>query len=222
MADGFDKLVQEGHALGLDRPKAEARARDLLYGDPPPQAPAPAAEAFTSIDELWKFLQATWESRSNGAELVDVLECINDLLERGVISQELFGEVMRRTTERRKQPEQAVHPASTATSSAATSSAVSASASASTSASAFPSTSASASASAYAAGDAPSAADDARASAEALSRSVLLVQRVVRGWRGRERFAWVVHDRAREIKVSIRASNKYEPRGASLWLCLSS
>ena len=102
MAKSFEELVKEGSDQGLDRPKAEARARDLFYGDPPPQALAP--EAFASDDELWTFLQATWESRSTGAELVDVLESINDLLDRGVISQEQFREVMRRTKEQQKEP----------------------------------------------------------------------------------------------------------------------
>ena len=178
MAKSFEELVKEGSDQGLDRPKAEARARDLFYGDPPPQAPAVAPEAFASDDELWTFLQATWESRSTGAELVDVLESINDLLDRGVISQEQFREVMRRTkeqqkeptlllTEKQKQQKQPKKAARTATSSSA------------------------APAPASAAGDASaSAADDARASAEALARSVLLVQRVIRGWSGREKYAW--------------------------------
>ena len=38
MAKSFDALVKEGRDQGLDRAKAEARARDLFYGDPPPQA----------------------------------------------------------------------------------------------------------------------------------------------------------------------------------------
>ena len=104
MGKSFDELVKEGSDQGLDRPKAEARARDLLYGDPPAAAPASAPEAFASVDELWTFLQATWESRSTGAELVDVLESINDLLDRGVISQEQFREVMQRTKEQQKEP----------------------------------------------------------------------------------------------------------------------
>eukprot|EP00964_Phaeocystis_antarctica_P139161 scaffold103867_cov72-Phaeocystis_antarctica.AAC.1 len=171
MGKSFDELVKEGSDQGLDRPKAEARARDLLYGDPPAAAPASAPEAFASVDELWTFLQATWESRSTGAELVDVLESINDLLDRGVISQEQFREVMQRTKEQQKEPnvlltekqKQSKKAARTATTSAASASAAAASASAP----------APAPAPASAAGDAPaSAADDAAA----LVRSVLLVQ----------------------------------------------
>ena len=88
--------------MGLNRPKAEARARDMLYGDPEPATAEPAtaepAAAFRSVDELWQSLQATWESRSTGTELVDALETINDLLDRGVISQDQFGELMARTS----------------------------------------------------------------------------------------------------------------------------
>ena len=35
-------------------------------------------------------------------------------------------------------------------------------------------------------------------------RSVLLLQRVIRGWSGREKFAWAKHNRAREIKEQRR------------------
>ena len=41
MAKSFDELVKEGRDQGLDRAKAEARARDLFYGDPPPPTVEP-------------------------------------------------------------------------------------------------------------------------------------------------------------------------------------
>ena len=45
---------------------------------------------------------------------------------------------------------------------------------------------------------APAAGNRAAAEAERALAAVLLIQRLVRGWRGRERFAWAVRDRARE------------------------
>ena len=176
MAKSFDELVKEGRDQGLDRAKAEARARDLFYGDPPPQAtrlrepPPSVPEAFASVDELWAHLQATWESRSTGTELVDVLESINELLDRGVISQEQFREVMRRTREQQKEPtlvltekqKRQQQPKKAARIGVAPAAPVP------------PSTRAPAPA--PAAGDVPASAADDRVSAEAFMRSVLLLQ----------------------------------------------
>ena len=96
MALEFADLVREGQDMwGLSRAKAEARARDILFGDgkshQPPVAPTAAssdirspgssaalAEAgFASMEELWAHIQSTWELRGRGVDLIAVLEQIN-------------------------------------------------------------------------------------------------------------------------------------------------
>ena len=122
MAQSFASLVSEGRELGLSRAEAEARARDILFGDDEGPAPRPAAAGddaaarehdisvsepgsadalagagFASLDELWSQIQKSWESRGRGVELLTVLEEINELLDRGIISAEQFQELMLRT-----------------------------------------------------------------------------------------------------------------------------
>ena len=109
----FGSLVQKGLRKGLSRAEAEAEARDILFGDPsvakpqPPLPPQPqpvqteagsatalAEAGFGSLDELWASLQQAWDKRGRGVELIEVLDEINSLLDRGVISVEQFQELM--------------------------------------------------------------------------------------------------------------------------------
>ena len=51
--------------------------------------------AHADVDALWDELRSAWESRGQGGiELVDALEAINDLLDRGVIQPEQFREML--------------------------------------------------------------------------------------------------------------------------------
>ena len=51
--------------------------------------------AHADVDALWEELRFAWESRGQGGiELVDALEAINDLLDRGVIQPEQFREML--------------------------------------------------------------------------------------------------------------------------------
>ena len=108
----FQRLVRAGLDQGLSRAEAERRARDDLFGDimnpdsssprddtpavaqAPPLPASEEARSFLpagvnkSVDELWQELQRAWRSREEGVELVDVLEEINDLLEKGLVTQE--------------------------------------------------------------------------------------------------------------------------------------
>ena len=99
----FAELTARFTAEGMSKMAAEAKARDIIYGDgEEPSDPAPAQisepESFTSVEELWAQLQSTWANREKeGVELVDVLEQINDLLDRGVITSEQFEELLVRS-----------------------------------------------------------------------------------------------------------------------------
>ena len=96
---------------GLDRAGAEKRARDILFDDAVSdggleenardshessrknsrRASKDFGDAFASAEELWSKLPTTWESRGQqGVELVDVLEEMNEMLERGVITADQF------------------------------------------------------------------------------------------------------------------------------------
>lgn len=56
---------------------------------------ASSGVAHTDVDALWNELRSAWESRGQGGiELVDALEAINDLLDRGVIQPEQFREML--------------------------------------------------------------------------------------------------------------------------------
>ena len=57
--------------------------------------PAASTDAHANVDALWEELRSAWESRGQGGiELVDALEAINDLLDRGVIQPEQFREML--------------------------------------------------------------------------------------------------------------------------------
>ena len=119
---GFQGLVEQGLKKGLSASAAEQWARDRLYGGLEDEEPddglraldrfasmeddsvrlAPEdAPQFASVDELWASLQRAWEQRDKGVELVDVLEEVNDLLDRGVISAEQFRDLLVRAEEMR-------------------------------------------------------------------------------------------------------------------------
>lgn len=119
MSGGFQRLVEQGLSNGLSATAAEQWARDKLYGgledDEPDDGlaalnrfaqmddapPAASVDGFASVDELWANLQRAWEQRDKGVELVDVLEEVNDLLDRGVISAEQFRDLLVRAEEMR-------------------------------------------------------------------------------------------------------------------------
>ena len=86
---GFEAIVQQGLDNGMDQAAAEGRARELLYGD------ATEGGAAATPEQLWTQLQRTWEKR-DGMELVDVLEEINAMLDRGLINGDQFGELLAR------------------------------------------------------------------------------------------------------------------------------
>ncbi|KAL1526600.1 hypothetical protein AB1Y20_015305 [Prymnesium parvum] len=106
----FTAVVASGLADGLSRAEAEARARNVCFTDSAAvegsewEEAAPVESSggvekltFANVDDLWSRLQAAWERRGEGAELTDVLDEINQLLERGVISAEQFAELMLRS-----------------------------------------------------------------------------------------------------------------------------
>ena len=124
----FDRLTREGLAMGLDRAGAEKRARDILFDDAVSdggleenardshessrknsrRASKDFGDAFASAEELWSKLQTTWESRGQqGVELVDVLEEMNEMLERGVITADQFETLMARARDELTQPKAA-------------------------------------------------------------------------------------------------------------------
>ena len=124
----FDRLSREGLAMGLDRAGAEKRARDILFDDAVSdggleenardshessrknsrRASKDFGDAFASAEELWSKLQTTWESRGQqGVELVDVLEEMNEMLERGVITADQFETLMARARDELTQPKAA-------------------------------------------------------------------------------------------------------------------
>eukprot|EP00966_Prymnesium_polylepis_P182532 4228835-Prymnesium_polylepis.1 len=84
----FAEFVAQGLASGLTRAEAERQARDALFEQS--EKDDEKEGAFPSVDALWAHLVAAWNKRNDGVELADVLEEINSLLERGVISQEQF------------------------------------------------------------------------------------------------------------------------------------
>ena len=57
--------------------------------------PAASTSGYADVDALWEELRSAWESRGQGGiELVDALEAINDLLDRGIIQPEQFREML--------------------------------------------------------------------------------------------------------------------------------
>ena len=123
----FNELVALGLTEGLTRAEAEARAREICYGEGAPEdqsflndvdealwrscgglspksrggltppSGSGLAAGFSSVEELWSNLQAAWGQRGRGVELTDILEEINELLDRGVISGEQFAELLSRS-----------------------------------------------------------------------------------------------------------------------------
>ena len=56
---------------------------------------ASSSVGYADVDALWEELRSAWESRGQGGiELVDALEAINDLLDRGIIQPEQFREML--------------------------------------------------------------------------------------------------------------------------------
>ncbi|KAL3914227.1 MAG: hypothetical protein SGPRY_007695 [Prymnesium sp.] len=101
----FNQVVGAGLARGLTRAAAEQRARDICFGDgerveedaSEPVAGEKGVQVFSSVEELWGGLQQAWERRGQGVELTEVLEHINQLLERGIISGDDFVELLARS-----------------------------------------------------------------------------------------------------------------------------
>ena len=105
----FSLYVQQGLDAGLGRAEAERRAREQLFtidkpvpiDDGPAESAADAGWLATGVhkgvDALWSELQQAWKQRdSGGVELVDVLEEINELLERGLVTAEEFETLLQR------------------------------------------------------------------------------------------------------------------------------
>jgi hypothetical protein len=146
----FEALVQQGLDKGMEAPEAEQRARQLLYG-------SSHVGASASTDEIWASLQRTWAQRP-AVSLMNVLDDISALLERGIVSEEGFGELLAKA-----------HATPNLTREAA-------------------------------------AASPPLPALEA--SSARCIQRCVRGWRGRERFAWVVREKARVVREEKRKKRK--------------
>ena len=91
-------LVREGLASGLSKAASEQRARDMLFEehDAVPVDAASQPMSVASLEELWAQLQRTWERRCEQVELVDVLEELNGLLDRGVINGDELGDLLAR------------------------------------------------------------------------------------------------------------------------------
>ena len=85
------------------KPKADRQAGDSRRPHDDRPSAAVVATPFTSVDELWVQLQRAWEVKDadggGRVELVDVLEEINDLLDRGVITTEQFRGLLTRGKE---------------------------------------------------------------------------------------------------------------------------
>ena len=219
MGDGrFPRLVAKYSARGMSKMASEAKAREIIFGggeetseeeDDDEITAAPPSTSleetgFKSIDELWAQLQKTWESRGKkGVELLQVLEEINEWLDRGVITSEQFQELLVRTqtsglrTGAPESQQKNVQGGSNVNSKSRTGSKpVRRPPSGTAKAAAAKEQQALATATAARAAEAEQAAREAKAAA--------LVQRLFRGWRGREHFAWVVRETARQAREKQR------------------